>query len=1032
MQPQLPSLVRNGFGLPEADARARLLADDPLAGIREEVTATACDLATYARQQAVEQPGLDALLSEYALSSREGVVLMCLAEALLRIPDRASREQLLHDLLETPDWDAHRGHSHSHWVNAVTWGLILTGQLLRWSAAEPAEVLGRLLGRVGDGAILSAVEKVTRELALQFVAGEDIADALGRADSARDAGYRHSFDMLGEAARTRRQSDTYFRRYQEAIDTLPGGDGAAGISVKLSALAPRLDWASRDRSAAEISRRLHELMRQAAGRDIPLTVDAEEARLLETTLEIFAAACRRLPGRDRAPPGLAVQAYQPRCGAVIEWLETLQRAHGRTIAVRLVKGAYWDNEIKFSQVHGHPAYPVFTRKALSDLSFLACTRQLLATGGRLYPQFATHNAHTVASVLCLARRAGSPAYEFQRLHGMGAALHDRVMAEHGITGCRIYAPVGDHRELLPYLVRRLLENGANSSFVHAIANPAEPVERLIAHPDPDITAGGEPRLPLPAGIFGRQRENAPGLFYECSQTQEALSGQLALHRQRQWTASALVDGERCGTAKPVRCVAPGDATQVLGTCRHAGGQDCRRALASARAHQADWAAQPAEARCAVVRRIGELYWRHRDELLSLLVYEGGKTPADALGELREAIDFCQYYAAGALALQKEALALRGPTGESNRLLLGGRGVFACISPWNFPLAIFTGQVVAALVCGNAVLAKPASNTPLVADRAVHLMLEAGVPAGVLHLLPAPAKVFSGEVLASPGLGGVAFTGSTRAAWEINRTLAGRDAPIIPLVAETGGQNAMIVDSSALPEQVVDHVIRSAFNSAGQRCSALRFLYMQEEIAAELTELLAGAIAELRCGAPDSFSTDCGPLISGPARDDIEAHLAWLAQHGRHIATAPAPPPGTPTGHYLPPQAWELQGIAQLRAEVFGPVLHLGRYQRRDLDAVVSDINATGYGLTLGVASRLRSTWERVARRSNAGNIYVNRDIIGATVGVQPFGGNALSGTGPKAGGPHYLTRFLRETTLTVNTTAIGGNAGLLGGGREPA
>ncbi len=1034
--PPLTPLITNGHGLPELEAVQRLLSEpDESAGQAARSSALAADLATHARKDSLHHPGLDALLTEYSLDSREGVVLMCLAEALLRIPDRPTREALLHDLLETADWQAHRAHSHSQWVNAVTWGLLLTGSLLRWQAHEPAELFAGLLGRLGQTTILTAVEQMSRHFATHFVAGENMEDALQRGEEERAAGYRHSYDMLGEAARTAAQARDYFDRYQGAISSLPGGDGgpegSAGISVKLSALSPRFDWCSREHAVAEISQRLRELAHLAREKQLPMTVDAEEARHLELTLQIFANVYLDHDLRGWEGLGLAVQAYQPRAPAVIDWLQELQQRRGRRLPVRLVKGAYWDSEIKFSQMHGHPHYPVFTSKAATDLSYLSCARQLLATDGHLYPQFATHNAYTVARLLQLLPEGGTAKFEFQRLHGMGRALHDRVIQHYGISGCRIYAPVGRHQELLPYLVRRLLENGANASFVHAIADPELPISELTKNPRDVLTTGAIQPLPLPAEIFSGERRNAPGLLFECSRTTDALINSVAAHLEDDWRAAPVIDGQPLITGKARPCHAPGNTDHILGTCHPASAEDCRRALQLAEQASQDWRQLQPGQRADLVGKIADLYWQHRTELLALLVLEAGKTLPDALAELREAIDFCLYYGQQARrVLQPQALT--GPTGESNTLHLAGRGPFACISPWNFPLAIFTGQIVAALVSGNTVLAKPASATPLIAARAHELMLAAGITPAVLQLLPAGAAEFSAAILASPSIAGVAFTGSMASAAQIQRTLAGRDGPIVPLIAETGGQNAMIVDSSALTEQVVDDVLRSAFNSAGQRCSALRMLYLQEEIADDVLEQLAGALAGFRVGDPLQLDSDCGPLISAAARQDVQVHISWLQQHGRKLAQAPAPSKNTPTGYYLPPQVWLIDGIEQLQREVFGPVLHVARYARDHLDEVIAAINATGYGLTLGIASRLTSRADQIARQSRAGNIYVNRDMIGATVGVQPFGGNGCSGTGPKAGGPHYLLRFVQEITRTVNTTAIGGNPQLLSGsGRRP-
>ncbi len=1032
----LPASLRESWFTDERKAMQRLLADAmPLRSTEQRLQGLALELADHVRTEGREHPGLESLLQEYALDSEEGVVLMCLAEALLRIPDEETALTFLRDQLAHTAWDHHVAHSPALWVNASTWGLLLTGRFLAGSPSGHADVIEKLAHRLGEPVLLAAVHRGVEIVGRRFVAGSDITEAIenNRAETAR--GYCHSYDMLGEAALTKAAAREYFDAYAGAIEALsgsaPAGAVAPGISVKLSALHPRYEFACRETTVPELSGRLLELARLARERDVTLTVDAEEARRLELGLEIFAAVYRDGGWGDWEGLGLAVQAYQKRAPGVIDWLAGLANQAGRQVGVRLVKGAYWDSEIKYAQQHVHAGYPVYTRKACTDVSWLACARRLLDTGNAFYPQFATHNAHSVAAVITLAESGATPAFEFQRLHGMGSALYDRVIEEYPHVPCRVYAPVGEYRDLLPYLVRRLLENGANTSFVRHAGDIDLSLEELVAEPAVELAnleSIPNPAIPPPRRLHADTRPDAPGVNLDGHDELADALEHVARFSGRYWEARPLVGGEDTGTGDGEERTSPADLGHRIGICNPADAGDCGKALEIASAGFPAWNRVPAGTRAGILERAAGLYWEHRHELAALLVFEAGRTLRNAFGEIREAMDFCYHYAALCRREFSRPRRLRGPAGESNQLELGGRGVFACISPWNFPLAIFTGQVSAALAAGNSVLAKPAAATPLTGMRAVQLLHEAGVPADVLQFLPAPSPLFARHVIGDPRLAGVAVTGSTATAWSINRALAGRDAPIVPLIAETGGQNAMIVDSSALPEQVVSDVMASAFDSAGQRCSALRVLFLQEEIAEPVCTMLAGAMQELVVDHPLVPGTDVGPMISREAREAVAQHAACLSEAGRQIAAAPVPDAACPPGHYLVPSCHEIPGMDLLSGEVFGPVLHVVRYRADHLDRVIASINATGYGLTLGIQSRIRSRWDEVRQRVRAGNVYVNRNMIGANVGVQPFGGQGLSGTGPKAGGPDYLRRFAVESTLTVNTAAIGGNPDLLGRG----
>ncbi|MES0873553.1 bifunctional proline dehydrogenase/L-glutamate gamma-semialdehyde dehydrogenase PutA [Sinimarinibacterium thermocellulolyticum] len=985
---------------------------------------------------------LDAFMQQYDLSSEEGVLLMCLAEALLRIPDDDTAEKLIADKLANADWEAHLGESDSLFVNASTWGLMLTGRIVKLSPETTGNfraAINRLIGKSTEPVIRLAIRQAMRMMGSQFVMGRDIGEALRESHGKAQRRYRHSFDMLGEAALTAADAQRYFEAYRAAILAI-GRDAEAtreasvferpGISVKLSALHPRYEFAQRARVLCELTPRLCELARLARAQNIGLTVDAEEADRLELSLDVFEQAYADAALGDWPGLGLAVQAFQKRGLFVIEWLEALARRGGRRIPVRLVKGAYWDTEIKRAQEQGLSGYPVFTRKANTDVAYLACARRLLAARDLFYPMLATHNAHTVAAVCAYAGdpdAAGLHArggYEFQRLHGMGEALYE-VVGEDLSVPCRVYAPVGTHEDLLPYLVRRLLENGANTSFVNRIFDEQVPAELLVADPVAAVAAlpvKPNPHLMLPADLYGALRRNSAGINLadeaSTSRLRQALRPAPTPRPARSIVAAGIAADAAVHTVH-----APADRRRVLGEWTAFAPAGVAAVVDAARAAQADWNALGVGKRAAILERAADRLEAEIPAFMRLAILEAGKTVPDALAEVREAVDFLRYYAAQARRLMARPEILPGPTGEHNELQLHGKGVFVCISPWNFPLAIFTGQVAAALVTGNSVVAKPAEQTNLIAVAMVELLHEAGVPVPVLQLVLGGGEL-GAALVADARIAGVAFTGSVEVAQSIHRSLAARPGPIATLIAETGGQNAMIVDSSALPEQVVKDTLLSAFGSAGQRCSALRVLYLQREIADKTLAMLRGAMRELVIGDPALLSTDIGPVIDDAARERLDTHAEAMAKQYRLIERL-APPSSCAHGSYFAPCAVEIDRLDRLDGEYFGAMLHVIRYDGRKLDEVIDEINASGYGLTLGVHSRIEATWRRVQQRARVGNCYVNRGMTGAVVGVQPFGGEGLSGTGPKAGGPHYLLRFVTERTLTVNTAAIGGNARLL-------
>jgi RHH-type proline utilization regulon transcriptional repressor/proline dehydrogenase/delta 1-pyrroline-5-carboxylate dehydrogenase len=959
--------------------------------------AFATSLADRVRTSRQKAGGVDALMLEFSLDSREGVALMCLAEALLRIPDAATRDRLIRDKIGRGDWRAHVGRSPSLFVNAAAWGLLVTGKLVDTHSTSALDAaLASLLRKGGEPLIRSGVDLAMRLLGRQFVLGRTIDEAMANAREREARGYRMSYDMLGEAALTAADAERHYRSYEEVIHAIgaqargAGPVTGPGISIKLSALHPRYSRAQRERVLAELGPRLARLAALARKYDIGCNIDAEEADRLELSLDLFTALAGDPALADWQGMGFVVQAYQKRARAVIDWLVALARARRRRLMVRLVKGAYWDAEITRAQVDGLADYPVFTRKVHSDVAYLACARAMLAAPDAIYPQFASHNAFTIAAVHTLA---GDADYEFQCLHGMGESVYDGIVAPGPQQrACRIYAPVGSHETLLAYLVRRLLENGSNSSFVNRVVDSSVPLAELVG--DPVALARGtggtpHPRIPRPANLFP-DRRNSRGLDLSDESVLAALEVALA-PASTAVTAGPLLAHDARGTRRRVEIRNPADRRDLVGTVEEASDADVEAALAAAASAGAAWSRTPAAERAGCLERAADLLEAERAALLPLAVREAGKTLANAIGEVREAADFCRYYAAQA----RRELSATTP-----------RGPMACIAPWNFPLAIFVGQVSAALAAGNPVLAKPAEQTPLIAAAAVRLFHRAGVPAAALQLLPGPGETVGAALVADPRITGVLFTGSTEVARVIQRTLAPRrDDPM--LVAETGGQNAMIVDSSALPEQAVHDALVSAFDSAGQRCSALRILCVQDDVAERVLTMLRGAMAELTIGDPRELATDVGPVIDEDARARLAAHVETMRAAGAAVHTL-ALPPACAHGTFFPPTVIAIDDARTLTREVFGPVLHVLRYREDALPALVDALNAGGYGLTHGIHTRIDETVERIVTRIRAGNIYVNRNMVGAVVGVQPFGGEGLSGTGPKAGGPHYLWRLVRD------------------------
>lgn len=1015
MPDSLIHAIRHAYRMDETNCVEALLEEAilPKSALRH-IEDRARTLVQKVRDSRIKKGGLDAFLYQYDLSSVEGIALMCLAEALLRIPDSETRDRLIRDKIVSQDWEKYLGKSHSWFVNAGTWGLMLTGKMLGSQESAPANLMAtfkRLAGRVGEPIIRQAISQGMKILGKQFVMGETIEEALERAEPMEAKGYRYSYDMLGEAAKTRTDAEKYFKAYQIAIEKIGkrseglGPIAGPGISVKLSALHPRYEWVNRHRMKKELLPKLKELVMQAKNMNIGFTIDAEEADRLELSLQLFKALAMDQDLGDWQGLGLAVQAYQKRASFVIDWLVRLAEKSGRRLMVRLVKGAYWDSEIKWSQEKGLGGYPVFTRKSSTDVSYLVCAKKILAAQDLFYPQFATHNAYTVSAILEMANISKKTDFEFQCLHGMGDTLYDNIVGPiHLNIPCRVYAPVGGHEHLLAYLVRRLLENGANTSFVNRIIDEATPIDELLQDPvekTRHLKQIPHPRIPLPADLFGDERSNSRGIDLtnplEIDPILEEINNYFPKIFEKEVSATSL--------------------------------EQLDLILDEALIAAFDWSKTTAERRAKKLEKMAKLLEQHQAFLMVLLIREGGKTVMDALSEVREAVDFCRYYA-NRCRIDFTPMPLPGPTGEYNQLSLHGRGVIACVSPWNFPLAIFLGQVTAALAAGNAVVAKPASQTPLIAKYAIDLLYEAGFSKKLVHLTVGSGSTIGARLMEDLRISGVMFTGSTETGRGINQTLASRKGPIVPFIAETGGQNVMIVDSSALPEQVVTDVLTSAFNSAGQRCSALRVLFVQEEIADGILQMLKGAMEELKIGDPFKLSTDVGPVIDKNAYESLEKHaieMETLVKENRTklIYCCDIPEVELPRGVFFAPRAYEIEGIDQLTQENFGPFLHVIRYKLSDLDKVLDSINATGFGLTLGIHSRITETIDYIWTRLRVGNTYVNRNMIGAVVGVQPFGGEGLSGTGPKAGGPHILVRLATERTLSNNIAAAGGNVTLM-------
>ena len=977
---------------------------------KSKIHALSSKLVSSVREQRTRASGVDALMHEFSLSSEEGVALMCLAEALLRIPDSQTADRLIADKISKGDWRKHLGESPSLFVNAATWGLLITGKLVSTNSDQGLGAsLTRLIAKGGEPLIRKGVDLAMRMLGNQFVTGQTIEEALKNSQDNEKRGYRYSYDMLGEAALTAHDAAFYFSAYETAIHAIgkaANGRGikdGPGISVKLSALHPRYSRAQRARTLEELLPLLKKLLLLAKQYDIGLNIDAEEADRLELSLDLMEALAFDPDLEGFAGIGFVVQAYQKRCPYVIDYLVDLAKRSGRKFMVRLVKGAYWDSEIKRAQVDGMSGFPVYTRKVYTDVSYLLCAQKLLAATDVIYPQFATHNAQTLATIYSWAQENNVTDYEFQCLHGMGETLYDQVVGADKLNKpCRIYAPVGSHQTLLAYLVRRLLENGANSSFVNQIVDEKISIDSLIK--DPIVIAkdmGGKPHtgINLPINMFGAERKNSAGLDFSNELTLQKIAAHFAQCSQQSITASPLIVGEvSANTARAL--LNPADHQEVIGHVIEADTNDVQNALAAAEEYAPTWQNVAPADRAAMLHKAGDLLEAQTLDFMAIAIREAGKSLPNALAEVREAVDFLRYYASQ-IQDQEQTIAL---------------GPVVCISPWNFPLAIFIGEVSAALAAGNVVLAKPAEQTPMIAYRAIQLMHEAGIPKAAVQFLPGTGEVVGAQLVADARVKGVIFTGSTEVAQIINRTLARRSVNEkidIPLIAETGGQNAMIVDSSALPEQVVNDVLSSAFDSAGQRCSALRVLCLQADIADKTIEMLRGAMQELRIGKTDRLAIDIGPVIDAEAQKNLQNHIDAIRSKAKNFYALELPS-SCNQGSFIAPTVIEINALSDLTKEVFGPVLHILRYQRKDLPQLIDAINATGFGLTLGMHTRIDETIDFITNRAHVGNMYVNRNIVGAVVGVQPFGGEGKSGTGPKAGGPLYLKRLQKDATIALS------------------
>jgi len=1020
---------------PEEEVVSAVLAEEPLReSQRKEAVRIGQDIVITARQNARRKGMMESFLEEFGLSNQEGLALMCLAEALIRVPDAETRDDLIAEKIRSGDWSSHLNQSESWLVNASTWGLMLTGRVLGPPAdavRSPAKFVQNLVRESGEPVIRAAMMQAMRIMGEQFVLGRTVEAAIKRGKKMirEDEAAHFSFDMLGEGARTAKDADRYMEAYKTSIRSIDDAtEGHApelenGVSVKLSALHPRYDVYHEDRVMEELYPRVLELCEMAHRRGIHICLDAEEADRLVIQLQVIDRLANEESLKGWKGLGMAVQAYQKRAPYVIKNLRKLAEDTGMRLMVRLVKGAYWDTEIKHSQIEGVDDFPVFTTKDATDLNYLYCARLLMEASPNIYPQIATHNAHTLAAVRLMADELGVEQYEFQRLHGMGEALY-RAAGENNRV--RVYAPVGAHRDLLPYLVRRLLENGANSSFVNTFLDEDVPVDDVVYDGISKLEAGQKrhPRIAKPGALYGGDRRNSKGMDLTRKVERDAIAKAVkALDDGPVLSAGPIINGkDSTGGKHKVRC--PHDLSKVVGTVKWADTKDVDKAFAAAVKAQPEWNNRGGVKRADILRDMAHALEDNMERLIAIMAREGGKTLSDGIAEVREAVDFLRYYAHEAEAHFNEPRRMPGPTGETNHLSLHGRGVFVCISPWNFPLAIFTGQVAAALAAGNGVVAKPAEQTTLIAFEAVKLFQKAGLPKEILHLLPGDGETIGAPLTKHKDLGGVCFTGSTEVARLIHQTLANREGPILPLIAETGGMNAMFVDTTALREQVIDDIIASAFGSAGQRCSALRVAFIPDDTADMLIEGLKGAMDQIKLGDPSLPSTECGPVIDADARELLSDHLHKLDKNAKVLKRVELE--GLPEEHtFFAPTLIEMKSIDNLTRETFGPILHVVRYDPDKMDKTCQKLEAKGYGLTLGIHSRLESFAKEVQSKVKVGNTYVNRTMTGAVVGVQPFGGEGLSGTGPKAGGPHYLPRFAVERTTTVNTAAQGGDADLL-------
>ncbi len=1006
--------IRNHYRCDENAILEHLLPHAEIgANARSRAWERARQLVVQIRKDQEGKGGVDALLNEFALSTEEGVVLMCLAEALLRVPDKLTADNLIRDKLAEGDWSSHIGNSDSIFVNASSWGLLFTGKLVNYSDENKKEQFGLLkktVGRLGEPVIRKAVRFAMQIMGTQFVMGKTVDAAVNRAVKTEAKGYTYSYDMLGEGARTMADADRYFNSYLAAIEVIGkaakgrGPQKSPGISIKLSAIHPRYEFTHRDRVIEELVPRLKQLAMAAKAHNIGFTVDAEEADRLDISLDVIGAvfADKDLDGWDGF--GMAVQAYLKRAYFVIDWIREQTVAAGRQMMVRLVKGAYWDSEIKEAQVEGYHDFPVFSQKPSTDVSYHACAQKLLAYRDSIYPQFATHNAYTVATILEMTNDYSG--FEFQRLHGMGESLYDQVVTNEKVP-CRVYAPVGEHADLLAYLVRRLLENGANSSFVNNIVDENIPVESLLIDPVEQVQSWQNKynaQIPQSIEIYGDERANSKGIdlttIDEITEMRSNLNNWF-----EQASQSKAIDG-----AMPV--TNPANHNEVIGYLQHANSDDMQLILAKANDAFADWSKVDVNIRAELLNKVADALEANRDELIALCIKEAGKIPVDGVAEVREAVDFCRYYAARANEMLTDST-------------LQSRGVVLCISPWNFPLAIFLGQVAAAIVTGNTVIAKPAEQTSLIALRTIELMHECGLPEGVVVPVIARGSQVGAHIVPDERIQAIMFTGSTETGTWISQKLAERTGEPVPLIAETGGQNCMIVDSTALPEQVVDDVIASGFQSAGQRCSALRVLFVQEDVADKVISMIKGAMAELHVGDPALLSTDVGPVIDEKALNALNAHATYLKDKAKLHYECAMPEMGDKGHYFFTPKLYEISDLSVLQKEVFGPCVHVIRFKAADIENVIEQINGTGFGLTMGIHTRIEEKSKYLAERSRAGNVYVNRNMIGAVVGVQPFGGRGLSGTGPKAGGPLYLTRLVKEATSNVDKQLTSEEAALL-------